>query len=167
MTDNHDFDQYIINQLNNKFTSQPVLIENLIVADIRDYHPKEFFSGEANVSGVKERFVLTPRNCHYGSRWLPVYQVRHGYWEAFEYSDGKILGNFGVVGVKQKLRFCEGELRNGRKTNWHMIEYRLLHHYCLVTCNHLEGKLDDWVLCRVKEEFVPEDLSLDMEKMNI
>ena len=41
----------------------------------------------------------------------------------------------GGVGML-RLCFFEGEHGKGSKTNWNMIEYRLLHHCCSIECDH-------------------------------
>ncbi|KAK9282303.1 hypothetical protein L1049_005217 [Liquidambar formosana] len=162
-----DVDQFFIQQLNNKFINQPILIHSLILADLHDHNPQDFFPEESNACGIKECYVLTPRRRLYGLVCRPDRRAGNGYWENFGYTDSKIIGMDGVVGVKKKLCFYEGELSHGHKTNWKMIEYRLQHHYCSIRCDHRSGRLDDWVLCKVYEDLTPEALSAQIERMNI
>ncbi|KAL3517587.1 hypothetical protein ACH5RR_020176 [Cinchona calisaya] len=162
-----DLDQYLIHQLNNKFINQRVSIDKLIVANLNDHHPQDFFPVELNDGGMKECYVLTPRNLFFGLRFQPNSQTRIGYWKALGYIDDKICSVNGAVGVKRKLSYFEGGFAKARKTNWSMIEYRLLHHRCSMECHHARPTPDDWVLCKVYEDLDPDDLTCQLHRMDI
>ncbi|XP_016469110.1 NAC domain-containing protein 72-like [Nicotiana tabacum] len=162
-----DMDRFLIQQLNNKFKNQPLSIDRLIFANINDFSPQDFFQGEINGGGIKECYVLTPRRRLYGIMPRPDRRARNGYWKLLKCIDDNILGTDGTVGMKQKLLFFEGDPKQARKTHWCMIEYKLRQHCCSITCDHNIGRLDDWVLCKVYEEYDPETLSFQMETMDI
>ncbi|CAK9147049.1 unnamed protein product [Ilex paraguariensis] len=128
-----DSDQYLIQQLNNNFIKRPVLIDGLIIANLNDYNPSDFFPEQPNSGIMKGCYVLMPRRPSNGIICTPA---QPGY---------------------------------RHKTNWKMIEYRLLQHYCSIECNHMKGGLqrDDWVLGKVYEDFDPEALSSQMGTMDI
>ncbi|XP_059274607.1 NAC domain-containing protein 72-like [Lycium ferocissimum] len=162
-----DLDRYLMQQLNNKLKNQPLSIDRLIFANINDYSPQDFFPGETNGGVVKECYILTPRRRIYGILTLPDRRTRNGHWKLLKCIDDKIHGSDGVVGMKQKFLFFEGEQNHLRKTHWCMNEYRIRQHCCSIDCDHKIGRLDDWVLCKVYEEYDPEALSSQMERMDI
>lgn len=44
-TERMDLDYFLMHQLNNKFTNQPVLIDRLIIANLSNHNPQDFFPG--------------------------------------------------------------------------------------------------------------------------
>ncbi|KDP21448.1 hypothetical protein JCGZ_21919 [Jatropha curcas] len=121
-----------------------------------------------NANGNKECYILTPpRRFVFVLPWFPVHRARNGYWKKDGYTDLEIYGNNGIVGVKQKFHFYEGGINNGRKTNWYMIEYSLKEHCCSVTCDHENGRLENWVVCKIYQDFGPDHLTSEIQKLNI
>ncbi|CDP03639.1 unnamed protein product [Coffea canephora] len=74
--------------------------------------------------------------------------------------DAQTIKSAAWMGVKRRLCFFEGEHGKGSKTNWNMIQYRLLHHCCSIECDHRRPRVssaapsqpDDGVLCKVYED---------------
>ncbi|XP_058196814.1 NAC domain-containing protein 2-like [Rhododendron vialii] len=161
-----DLDYFLMHQLNNKFTNQPILIDRLIIANLSNHNPQDFFPGDWH--GTKECYVLTPRRYLYGLVFRPDRRAGNGYWKGTT-PGNVIFGKDGLVGVKKNLCFYEGDQsqHSGLQTNWKMIEYRLQHHICSIKCDHEHGRVDNWVLCKIYEDFGPEALFSQMERMNI
>ncbi|CAH2062629.1 unnamed protein product [Thlaspi arvense] len=76
-----------------------------------------------------------------------------GYWKATG-TDKPILSSYGskCVGVKKALVFYRGRPPKGVKTEWMMYEYKLLDDRRLSTRLRGSMRLDDWVLCRVRQK---------------
>ncbi|KAL4591991.1 hypothetical protein LXL04_004968 [Taraxacum kok-saghyz] len=104
--------------------------------------------------GEDEWYFFTPRDRKYPNGVRPNRMAGSGYWKATG-TDRPIMGSMGedMVGVKKGLVFYKGRPPRGVKTDWIMHEYRLLD---TVTCNSSKPKesmrLDDWVLCRVRQK---------------
>ncbi|KAI3791746.1 hypothetical protein L2E82_05608 [Cichorium intybus] len=104
--------------------------------------------------GEDEWYFFSPRDRKYPNGVRPNRMAGSGYWKATG-TDRPIMGSLGakMVGVKKGLVFYKGRPPRGVKTDWIMHEYRLLD---TVTCNSSKPKesmrLDDWVLCRVRQK---------------
>ncbi|CAE5956242.1 unnamed protein product [Arabidopsis arenosa] len=99
------------------------------VKDIYLYHPNQLLV-EFEKGNEKELFFFTPRSlvCSGGER--VARSANGGFWHSTTGSKDIIIGDT-VIGVKQCFNFFDGKLLNGRrpkegKTNWLMIEYRLV-----------------------------------------
>ncbi|KAF7123335.1 hypothetical protein RHSIM_Rhsim12G0175300 [Rhododendron simsii] len=105
-TERMDLDYFLMHQLNNKFTNQPVLIDRLIIANLSNHNPQDFFPGDWH--GTKECYVLTPRRYLYGLVFRPDHRPGNGYWKGTT-PGNVIFGKDGLGGVKKNLCFYEGE----------------------------------------------------------
>ncbi|KAJ8761527.1 hypothetical protein K2173_001662 [Erythroxylum novogranatense] len=110
------------------------------------------FSGMA-LFGEHEWFFFSPRDRKYPNGSRPNRAAGSGYWKATG-TDKPILTSSGsqCLGVKKALVFYKGRPPKGIKTNWMMLEYRLLDDTHQL--HRLRGsmRLDDWVLCRVRQK---------------
>ncbi|PWA68037.1 No apical meristem (NAM) protein [Artemisia annua] len=104
--------------------------------------------------GEDEWYFFTPRDRKYPNGMRPNRMAGSGYWKATG-TDRPIMGSRGdkIVGVKKALVFYKGRPPRGHKTDWIMHEYRILDS---VVCSSSKPKesmrLDDWVLCRVRQK---------------
>ncbi|CAN1129673.1 NAC domain-containing protein 10 [Linum perenne] len=81
--------------------------------------------------GENEWFFFSPRDRKYPNGARPNRTAASGYWKATG-TDKPILSTNGTshcLGVKKALVFYQGKPPKGIKTNWMMLEYRLLDHY--------------------------------------
>lgn len=84
------------------------------------------FAGKAHF-GESEWFFFSPRDRKYPNGARPNRTAVSGYWKATG-TDKPILTSNGsqFLGVKKTLVFYNGRAPKGIKTNWMMLEYRLL-----------------------------------------
>ena len=77
--------------------------------------------------GEKEWYFFSPRDRKYPNGSRPNRAAGTGYWKATG-TDKPILASNGsqCVGVKKALVFYKGRAPKGIKTDWTMLEYRLL-----------------------------------------
>ncbi|KAF8409184.1 hypothetical protein HHK36_005258 [Tetracentron sinense] len=175
----HPTDQELIIHYLKKKVSSSSNPEVAIIADIDLYkfNPWELPGGKA-VFGENEWFFFSPRYRKYPNGVRPNRAAASGYWKATG-TDKPILTTRGsqCVGVKKVLAFYIGRPPKGMKTDWVMIEYRLLddnlHRQSLGGSMRVSSKtyyflkkksgvmshrlrisleLDDWVLCRVLQK---------------
>ncbi|KAK6917616.1 NAC domain, partial [Dillenia turbinata] len=177
----HPTDQeLIIHYLQNKVSSSEIATIS-IIAEIELYKfdpwqlPGVFLGG----GGV----FFSPRGRKYPNGSRPNRAAVSGYWKATG-TDRPIFNSSGTqcIGVKKALVFYSGHPPKGQKTNWTMLEYRLVdenHHsnrprgsmrvsFMLLFPPKRERErdaknrgssscfhpfqLDDWVLCRVQQK---------------
>lgn len=83
---------------------------------------------EMALFGEDEWYFFSPRERKYPNGERPNRAAASGYWKAAG-SDKPILTTCGIskrIGVKKALVFYTGRAPTGSKTEWIMIEYRLL-----------------------------------------
>nr|XP_043623642.1 NAC transcription factor 29-like [Erigeron canadensis] len=104
--------------------------------------------------GEDEWYFFSPRDRKYPNGVRPNRMAGSGYWKATG-TDRPILGTSGekIVGVKKALVFYKGRPPRGDKTDWIMHEYRLIDSSICSSRKPKESmRLDDWVLCKVKQK---------------
>ncbi|XAR66511.1 hypothetical protein NMG60_11012779 [Bertholletia excelsa] len=119
--------------------------------DLYKFNPWEL-PGRA-MFGENEWFFFSPRDRKYPNGARPNRAAVSGYWKATG-TDKPILSSYGskCVGVKKALVFYRGRPPKGVKTEWMMYEYKLLDDRRLSTRLRGSMRLDDWVLCRVRQK---------------
>ncbi|KAI3687907.1 hypothetical protein L1987_81610 [Smallanthus sonchifolius] len=145
-------EELIVHYLQKKVTS--TALPASIFAEIELYKYDPWQLPYKALFGEDEWYFFAPRDRKYPNGLRPNRMAGSGYWKATG-TDRPILGlcNENIVGVKKALVFYKGRPPRGDKTDWIMHEYRLLDS---VVCGSSKPKesmrLDDWVLCRVKQK---------------
>ncbi|XP_068666696.1 NAC transcription factor 29-like [Aristolochia californica] len=149
----HPTDQeLIIHYLQKKVSSsQTPAISIIADVDLYKFNPWEL-PGKA-LFGGSEWFFFSPLDRKYPNGARPNRAAASGYWKATG-TDKPILTANGTkcLGVKKALVFYRGRPPKGQKTDWVMHEYRLLD--TAPNSQKIKGsmRLDDWVLCRVRQK---------------
>ncbi|KAJ8754148.1 hypothetical protein K2173_002047 [Erythroxylum novogranatense] len=149
-------EELIVHYLKNKITSHPLPASIITEIDLCKYDPWELPKKAA--FGEDEWYFFTPRDRKYPNGARPNRTASSGYWKATG-TDKPIFSSTGKlnIGVKKALVFYKGRPPRGVKTDWIMHEYRLLE----LDTTFLNPKkkesmrLDDWVLCRIRQKSVP------------
>ncbi|GJN38260.1 hypothetical protein PR202_gb27287 [Eleusine coracana subsp. coracana] len=158
--------EMIVCYLKNKMSGTDTSVTSIIAdVDINKFDPWEL-PGKAIVSGHGEWFFFSPRERKYPNGGRPNRTAGSGYWKATG-TDKPILAGGGgsqsqCVGVKKALVFYKGRSPKGTKTEWVMNEYRLLLDdiICTRSNNKDSMKLDDWVLCWVRNKHHHQQVSI-------
>ncbi|XP_077212452.1 NAC domain-containing protein 2-like [Tasmannia lanceolata] len=149
----HPTDQeLIIHYLKKKVSSSQAPIVSIIAdIDLYKYNPWEL-PGKA-FFGETEWFFFSPRDRKYPNGARPNRAAASGFWKATG-TDKPILASGGTqcLGVKKALVFYRGRPPKGMKTDWVMHEYRLLDNSPSSQKHKGSMRLDDWVLCRVRQK---------------
>ncbi|XVF87420.1 hypothetical protein PTKIN_Ptkin18bG0118600 [Pterospermum kingtungense] len=121
-----------------------------IIADVNIYKFNPWELPDKAFFGENEWFFFSPRDRKYPKGTRPNRAAASGYWKATG-TDKPIItpGGSQCLGMKKALVFYKGRPPKGEKTDWMMIEYRLLDDYFLSHRPKGSMRLDDWVLCRV------------------
>ncbi|GLT69753.1 hypothetical protein SLA2020_418800 [Shorea laevis] len=144
-------EELIVHYLKKKVTSSPLPAPVIAEIDLYKYNPWEL--PMKAVFGEDEWYFFSPRDRKYPNGARPNRAAASGYWKATG-TDKPILASCGMsIGVKKALVFYKGRPPKGTKTDWIMHEYRLLDAMLLSTPK-IKGsmRLDDWVLCRVRQK---------------
>ncbi|KAJ0480868.1 putative transcription factor NAM family [Helianthus annuus] len=145
-------EELIVHYLQKKVTSTTLPAPIFAEIELYKYDPWEL--PYKALFGEDEWYFFTPRDRKYPNGVRPNRMAGSGYWKATG-TDRPILGlcNENIVGVKKALVFYKGRPPRGDKTDWIIHEYRLLES---VACSSSKSKesmrLDDWVLCRVRQK---------------
>uniref|UniRef100_A0A7N1A359 NAC domain-containing protein n=1 Tax=Kalanchoe fedtschenkoi TaxID=63787 RepID=A0A7N1A359_KALFE len=109
------------------------------------------FCTEKALFGEDELYFFSPRDRKYPNGSRPNRAAGSGYWKATG-TDKAILTASGskTIGVKKALVFYAG--RPPKKTDWMMDEYRLPETMIRPSRSERTMRLDDWVLCRVRQK---------------
>nr|QSD99839.1 NAC family transcription factor [Melilotus albus] len=144
-------EELIVHYLQNKVTSSPLPASFIAEIDLYKYNPWELPSKA--LFGGEEWYFFTPRDRKYPKGLRPNRAAGAGYWKATG-TDKPILTSCGLksIGVKKALVFYKGRPPKGSKTEWIMHEYRL--HDSMISNSKHSGsmRLDEWVLCRVRQK---------------
>ncbi|XP_031286901.1 NAC transcription factor 29-like [Pistacia vera] len=164
----HPTDQeLIILYLKNKLSSSPNPVVSIIAdVDIYKFNPWEL-PGKAWF-GESEWFFFSPRDRKYRNGARPNRAAASGYWKASG-TDKPIISSSGAkcLGVKKALAFYQGRPPKGEKTNWTMLEYRLIDDTFQLPRLRGSMRLDDWVLCRVRQKRkTPQHITEDYNIVN-
>ncbi|KAA8515207.1 hypothetical protein F0562_018386 [Nyssa sinensis] len=124
-----------------------------IIADIDLYKCNPWELPAKALFGDSEWFFFTPRDRKYPNGVRPNRAAGSGYWKATG-TDKPILDSGGLqcLAVKKALVFYKGRPPKGMKTDWVMHEYRLLDDARPFPRLRGSMRLDDWVLCRVRQK---------------
>ncbi|CAL5411299.1 unnamed protein product [Camellia sinensis] len=149
----HPTDEELITHYLKKKVSSPSNPIVSIVAEIDLYKFNPWELPDKALFGESEWFFFTPRDRKYPNGARPNRAASSGYWKATG-TDKPILSSYGsqCVGVKKALVFYGGRPPKGTKTDWMMYEYRLLDDNCQSMRIRGSMRLDDWVLCRVRQK---------------
>ncbi|KAK6936031.1 NAC domain [Dillenia turbinata] len=144
--------ELIIHYLLKKANSHPIPAPVVTDIDLYKYNPWDLPSKAS--FGEDEWYFFSPRDRKYPNGGRPNRSAGSGYWKATG-TDKPILTPNGAksIGVKKALVFYNGRAPKGHKTDWIMIEYRLLE-TVMSRPSRAKGsmRLDDWVLCRVRRK---------------
>ncbi|XP_065879779.1 NAC transcription factor 56-like [Euphorbia lathyris] len=123
----HPTDEELINHYLKKKISSPLNPETSIIANINIYKFNPWELPDKAFFGESEWFFFSPRDRKYPNGARPNRTAASGYWKATG-TDKPILASSGsqCLGVKKALVFYKGRAPKGIKTNWMMLEYRLL-----------------------------------------
>ncbi|KAI9197867.1 hypothetical protein LWI28_005755 [Acer negundo] len=129
-----------------------------IIADVDIYKFNPWELPEKARFGESEWFFFSPRDRKYPNGTRPNRAAGSGYWKATG-TDKPILSSTGggssqyYLGVKKALVFYQGRPPKGTKTNWVMLEYKLIDDaFRSQRLFRASMRLDDWVLCRVRQK---------------
>ncbi|KAI8001578.1 NAC transcription factor 25 [Camellia lanceoleosa] len=149
----HPTDEELITHYLKKKVSSPSNPIVSIVAEIDLYKFNPWELPDKALFGESEWFFFTPRDRKYPNGARPNRAASSGYWKATG-TDKPILTSYGsqCVGVKKALVFYGGRPPKGIKTDWMMYEYRLLDDNRQSMRIRGSMRLDDWVLCRVRQK---------------
>ncbi|KAM1159254.1 hypothetical protein ACFX15_031847 [Malus domestica] len=144
-------EELIVHYLKNKVTSSPLPATIITELDLYKYNPWEL-PPKASF-GEEEWYFFTPRDRKYPNGSRPNRAAGLGYWKATG-TDKHIFSSCGTksIGVKKALVFYTGHPPKGVKTEWIMNEYRLLDTTMWTSKQKGSMRLDDWVLCRVRQK---------------
>ncbi|XP_039013432.1 NAC domain-containing protein 2-like [Hibiscus syriacus] len=142
-------EELIVHYLKNKVTSRPLPASIIAEIDLYKYNPWELPA----LFGEDEWYFFSPRDRKYPNGGRPNRAAVSGYWKATG-TDKPILTSCGTksIGVKKALVFYKGRPPKGTKTEWIMNEYRLLETMIWTPKRKGSMRLDDWVLCRVRQK---------------
>ncbi|PRQ33636.1 putative transcription factor NAM family [Rosa chinensis] len=119
-------EELIVHYLQRKVTSRPLPAHLITEIDLYKYNPWEL--PKMALFGEDEWYFFSPRERKYPNGERPNRAAASGYWKAAG-SDKPILTSCGIskrIGVKKALVFYTGRAPTGIKTEWIMVEYRLL-----------------------------------------
>ncbi|XP_061345760.1 NAC domain-containing protein 2-like [Gastrolobium bilobum] len=144
-------EELIVHYLRNKVTSSPLPASFIAEIDLYKNNPWELPSKA--LFGEDEWYFFTPRDRKYPNGVRPNRAAGSGYWKATG-TDKPILTSCGMksIGVKKALVFYKGRPPKGSKTDWIMHEYRLHDSLILNSKQRRSMRLDEWVLCRVRQK---------------
>ncbi|XP_021289650.1 NAC transcription factor 29-like isoform X2 [Herrania umbratica] len=144
-------EELIVHYLKNKVTSSPLPASIIVEIDLYKFNPWELPSKA--LFGEDEWYFFSPRDRKYPNGARPNRAAASGYWKATG-TDKPILTSCGTesIGVKKALVFYEGRPPKGTKTEWIMHEYRLRETMIWTPKRKGSMRLDDWVLCRVRQK---------------
>nr|UBT01637.1 NAC transcription factor 33 [Litchi chinensis] len=144
-------EELIVHYLRKKVTSNPLPASIIADIDLYKYNPWEL--PKKALFGEDEWYFFTPRDRKYPNGARPNRAAASGYWKATG-TDKPILTSCGTksIGVKKALVFYKGRPPKGYKTDWIMHEYRLLDTIIWTPKRKGSMRLDDWVLCRVRQK---------------
>ncbi|KVH90801.1 hypothetical protein Ccrd_007205 [Cynara cardunculus var. scolymus] len=103
--------------------------------------------------GEDEMFFFSPRDRKYPNGSRPRRSAGSGFWKATG-KDKPIFASSGSrkIGVKKALAFFIGNPAKNVKTSWTMTEYRLPESSSRSSRQNGSMRLDDWVLCRIRQK---------------
>ncbi|KAL5135312.1 NAC transcription factor 29 [Glycine soja] len=146
-------EELIVHYLRNKVASSPLPASFITEIDLYKYNPWELPSKA--LFGEDEWYFFTPRDRKYPNGVRPNRPDASGYWKA-TVNDKPIFTSCGMksIAVKKALVFYKGRPPKGSKTDWIMHEYRL--HDSMISNSRQRGsmRLDEWVLCRVRQKTI-------------
>ncbi|ESW34732.1 hypothetical protein PHAVU_001G176100 [Phaseolus vulgaris] len=144
-------EELIVHYLRNKVTSSPLPGSFIAEIDLYKYNPWELRSKA--LFGEDEWYFFTPRDRKYPNGVRPNRAAASGYWKATG-TDKPIFTSCGMknIGVKKALVFYMGRAPKGSKTDWIMHEYRLQNSMISIPQQRGSMRLDEWVLCRVRQK---------------
>ncbi|CDP07135.1 unnamed protein product [Coffea canephora] len=143
-------EELIVFYLHNKVNSRP--LPAAVVGEIELYSHNPWDLPKKALFGEEEWYFFSPRDRKYPNGAQPNRTAASGYWRATG-TDKPILSSSGArIGIKKSLVFYIGKPLNGVKTDWIMIEYRLPDTHKKPSRSKGSMRLDDWVLCRIRQK---------------
>ncbi|XAR59189.1 hypothetical protein NMG60_11014891 [Bertholletia excelsa] len=149
----HPTDEELINYYLKKKVICPNNPIVSIIAEIDLYKFNPWDLPDKAMFGESEWFFFSPRDRKYPNGVRPNRAAGSGYWKASG-TDKLLLSTHRAqcIGVKKALVFYKGRPPKGMKTDWMMYEYRLLGDGRSSMKVKGSMRLDDWVLCRVRQK---------------
>ncbi|XP_050215264.1 NAC domain-containing protein 2-like [Mercurialis annua] len=143
-------EELIVHYLRNKVDSRPLPASIIAEIDLYKHNPWEL--PKKALFGEDEWYFFSLRKRKYPNGARPNRAAGSGYWKATG-TDRPILtcSESKNIGVKKALVFYKGRPLKGIKTAWMMDEYRLLDRTTKPSRTKGSMRLDDWVLCRVRQ----------------
>ncbi|KAK1435155.1 hypothetical protein QVD17_00915 [Tagetes erecta] len=143
-------EELIVHYLFNKVKMRSLPAEVIAEIELYKFDPWQLPSKAS--FGKDEWFFFTPRDRKYPNGSRPKRSAGSGFWKATG-KDQSIFTSSGLrkIGVKKPLAFFTGNPTKNKKTNWIMSEYRLPDPSNPSKQNGTM-RLDDWVLCRVRQK---------------
>ncbi|XP_071731988.1 NAC domain-containing protein 2-like [Rutidosis leptorrhynchoides] len=144
-------EELIIHYLLNKVKLRP--IPAAVIGEIELYHFDPWDLPLKALFGKDEWYFFTLRDKKYPNGSRPKRSAGSGFWKATG-KDKPIFASSGSrkIGVKKALSFFKGNSTNSVKTDWTMSEYRLPESSSRSTRLNGSMRLDDWVLCRIRQK---------------
>ncbi|KAL7595755.1 hypothetical protein Lser_V15G29098 [Lactuca serriola] len=124
-----------------------------VIGEIELYKFNPWELPRKTFSGADEWFFFSPRDRKYPNGSRPKRSAGSGFWKAMG-KDKPIFSSSGSkkIGLKKALAFFKGSPTKNVKTNWTMSEYRLPESSNRSSRLNGSMRLDDWVLCRVRQK---------------
>ncbi|XP_059663806.1 NAC domain-containing protein 1-like [Cornus florida] len=144
-------EELIVHYLLNKVKSRQLPASVITEIELYNYNPWDL--PKKALFGEEEWYFFSPRDRKYPNGARPKRSAASGYWKATG-TDKPILTSSGSkrIGVKKALVFYTGRPPKGMKTDWIMNEYRLPETMNRPSKLKASMRLDDWVLCRVRQK---------------
>ncbi|KAI3706393.1 hypothetical protein L6452_24102 [Arctium lappa] len=148
----HPTDEELIeNYLQNKVNLRSIPAS--VIAEIELYNFDPWDLPLKALFGEDEWFFFSPRDRKYPKGSRPRRSAGSGFWKATG-KDKPIFASSGSrrIGVKKVLAFFIGNPTKNVKTSWTMSEYRLPESSSRSSRQNGSMRLDDWVLCRIRQK---------------
>ncbi|KAL4591500.1 hypothetical protein LXL04_004468 [Taraxacum kok-saghyz] len=144
-------EELIVHYLQNKVNLCSVPASVIGEIELYKFNPWEL--PRKKLFGADEWFFFSPRDRKYPNGSRPKRSAGSGFWKAMG-KDKPIFASSGSrkIGVKKALAFFKGSPTKNIKTNWTMSEYRLPESSSPSSRLNGSMRLDDWVLCRVRQK---------------
>ncbi|KAL5723205.1 hypothetical protein ACHQM5_006628 [Ranunculus cassubicifolius] len=160
-------DELIEHYLMKKIANKKLPINKIRDVNIYKYNPRELAAMYKSY-GERENewYFFTSRDRKYPNGTRPNRAAGNGYWKATG-ADKEIFSKTSALklGCRKALVFYEGKPPKGIKSKWIMHEYRI-DESPRARIGISDMRLDDWVLCRIKEKIDGANVKTPRKKKN-
>ncbi|KDP29985.1 hypothetical protein JCGZ_18752 [Jatropha curcas] len=146
-------DELITHYLMNKIANNPMPRNRIRVVNFYKQSPQlltEIY--KLDKRRETEWYFFTPRNKKYPKGGRPNRRAGNGYWKPTGI-DKFIPDKENPSGVRKSLDYYEGKQGSGKRTDWKMHEYVIIHGKHSPAISNQKEKdhmqLDEWVLCKL------------------